>query len=1361
MNRAQRTALAVVVTTVAMVAGFLIGRGSRPDPAPASTSAASGDAGTAAKTGERKVLYYRNPMGLPDTSPVPKKDPMGMDYIPVYEGEDQSGSVKVSADRIQSLGVRTEQVVLRPLRREVRAVGTIEVDERGQYTVAPKFEGWIEKLYVNTSGQGVARGQALADVYSPELVSAQREYLIAYRSVSTLSGAGADAQQGVHQLADAALERLRNWDISEEQIARLRQTGEPRRTLTLVAPAGGYIVKNPPVAGMRFMPGEPLFQIANLGTVWLIADVFEQDLALVKRGAQATLHVDAYPTRAFPGHVTFIYPALNSETRTARVRVELVNSDGLLKPGMYGTVQIDAGSKSEVLMVPDSAVIDSGTRQVVLVSLGEGRFEPRNVKLGARGGGFVEVLSGVSVGELVVTRANFLIDSESNLKAALGGFDADKNTLAAGGVATAAGEGSVVEVDVGANRLRLDHDPIPALKWPRMEMEFAVTPGALPKSLKPGERVKFELQSGKPGEFVINRLEIVSPEQQLRAPLRRRRRRSPTPISIEDAMLARLIDWSLRNVFLVLLATAFAIAAGVYALLKTPVDAIPDLSDVQIIVFTEFPGQAPQVVEDQVTYPLTTAMLGVPRSKVVRGFSFFGASFVYVIFDDGTDLYWARSRVLEYLSGAAARLPAGVSPTLGPDATGVGWVYQYVVTGANRSLAELRTLQDWFIRYQLWKAPGVSEIASIGGFVQQYVVTVDPHKLHAYGIPLSRIIETIRMSNRDVGGRIVELSETEYMVRGIGYLRGAEDIERLTVRAERGVPVRLSELARVELAPDERRGIAELNGQGEVVGGIVVARYGTHVIDVIENVKARIREIASGLPEGVRIEAVYDRSGLIERAIDTLKRTLLEEALIVAAVCLIFLMHARSALVAILMLPVGILIAFVAMHALGINANIMSLGGIAIAIGAMIDAAIVMIENAHKHLERAPPDAPRLALIYAACVEVGPALFFSLLIITVSFLPVFTLEAQEGRLFAPLAYTKTFAMAAAALLSVTLVPVLMLLFIRGKVMAEKRNPINRGLIRLYRPIIHLVLHHRVATIVVALAVTAFTWLPASRLGSEFMPTLNEGTLFFMPTGLPGMSVTKAAELLQTQDRTIKSFPEVESVFGKAGRAITATDPAPVEMFETVINLKPEAQWRPGMTIDKLIAEMDRALQFPGIANSWTMPIRARIDMLSTGIRTPVGIKVYGRDLGEIERLAREIEVAVKTVPGTTSAFAERLTGGFYLNIEPDYEKLSRYGIRVGDVQEVIASALGGEMITTTVEGRERFGVAVRYPRDFRSDPQAIATQVLVQAEREAGQADGDGSAWPAGEGESVEGRAGDPHRERAARRLHLRRPARP
>jgi len=778
-------------------------------------------------------------------------------------------------------------------------------------------------------------------------------------------------------------------------------------------------------------------------------------------------------------------------------------------------------------------------------------------------------------------------------------------------------------------------------------------------------------------------------------------------------MLAKIIEWSVRNVFLVLLATLIIIGAGIYAVIKTPLDALPDLSDVQVIVYTEYPGQAPQVVEDQVTYPLTTALLSVPNSKVVRGFSFFGASFVYVIFEDGTDIYWARSRVLEYLNFASKSLPAGVTPALGPDATGVGWVYQYALTSTRHTLAELRTLQDWFVRYQLTKAEGISEIASIGGFVQQYQVTVDPQKLQAYDIPLSRISEVIRTSNADVGGRIVEMSETEYMVRGRGYLRGAEDIEKLVLKASRGIPVLLRDVARVELGPDERRGVVELDGEGEVVGGIAVARYGENAMSVIDNLEAKIEEIRPGLPEGVNIETVYDRSDLIQRAVDNLKFTLLEESIIVALVCIVFLLHVRSALVAILMLPIGILMSFIVMRWLGLNSNIMSLGGIAIAIGAMVDAAIVMIENAHKHLERAPPEKPRVQIIIEACREVGPALFFSLLIITVSFLPVFTLESQEGRMFSPLAFTKTFAMGAAALLSVTLVPVLMLLFVRGRIIPEYKNPVNRFLIWVYRPIIQGVLRWKVITIFVALVVLVVSILPARQLGSEFMPRLNEGTLLYMPASLPGMSITKAAELMQTQDRIIKSFPEVASVFGKAGRAATATDPAPVEMFETVVNLKPEKEWRPGMTVDKLIAEMNEALKFPGVANSWTMPIQGRLDMLSTGIRTPIGIKVFGMDLAGIERLATQIEAVVQAVPGTTSAFAERITGGFYLDIAPDYDALARYGLTVGEVQVVIGTALGGELVTTTVEGRERFGVNVRYPRELRSDPQRIATEVLV------------------------------------------------
>ena len=784
-------------------------------------------------------------------------------------------------------------------------------------------------------------------------------------------------------------------------------------------------------------------------------------------------------------------------------------------------------------------------------------------------------------------------------------------------------------------------------------------------------------------------------------------------------MLAALIAWSGRNRFLVLLATLFIVVAGVVAVARTPLDALPDLSDVQVIVYTEFPGQAPQVVEDQVTYPLTTAMLAVPRSRVVRGFSFFGASFVYVIFEDGTDIYWARSRVLEYLNFAAARLPKGVSPSLGPDATGVGWVYQYVLQAKDRTLAELRAIQDWYLRYQLTKAPGVAEVASLGGFVQTYQVTVDPMKLRSFGIPLMKVSQVIRDSNRDVGGRAIEMAETEYMVRGRGYLRGKADIESLVLRSDGGTPVLVRDVARVELVPDERRGLAELNGEGEVVSGIAVARFGENALAVIDGLKRKLDELAAGLPEGVSVTTVYDRSELIHRAIDTLVRTLLEESLIVALVCIVFLMHVRSALVAIVMLPVGVLIAFIAMRLLGMNSNLMSLGGIAIAIGAMVDAAIVMIENAHKHLERLDRERPghtpgeRAAAMIAACQEVGPALFFSLLIITVSFLPVFTLESQEGRLFAPLAYTKTFAMAGAALLSVTLVPVLMLMFVRGRILPEARNPLNRVLVAVYRPVIAAVMRWKALTVALALAAVAATYFPASRLGSEFMPTLDEGTLLYMPASLPGMSVTKAAEVLQTQDKIIKSFPEVRSVFGKAGRAATATDPAPMEMFETVINLKPHDQWRPGMTTDKLIAELDGALQFPGISNAWTMPIKARIDMLSTGIRTPIGIKVFGKDLAEMDRLAREIEAVVKQVPGTTSAFAERLTGGSYLDIVPDREKLARYGLSVGELMDVIGTALGGETVTTTVEGRERFGVTVRYPRELRTSPAQIEREVLV------------------------------------------------
>ncbi len=778
-------------------------------------------------------------------------------------------------------------------------------------------------------------------------------------------------------------------------------------------------------------------------------------------------------------------------------------------------------------------------------------------------------------------------------------------------------------------------------------------------------------------------------------------------------MLKKIIELSINNRLIVILLTVFILAAGLLAVYRTPVDAIPDLSDVQVIIYTEYPGQAPQVVEDQVTYALTTAMLAVPKAKVVRGFSFFGVSFVYIIFEDGTDIYWARSRVLEYLNFASGKLPRGVTPTLGPDATGVGWVFQYTVEGKGYSLAELRSIQDWYVRYQLTKVPGVSEVASIGGFVKQYQVNIDPNKLLTYDVNIKDVISSIKMSNTDVGGRVVELAEREYMVRGLGYIKNIPDIENIVLKVDRtGTPIKIKDVARVEIGPDERRGITEKDGEGEVVSGIVVMRFKENALRVIDGVKEKIEELKTGLPPGVTITTAYDRSGLIHRAIDTLKEKLLEESVIVSIVCIAFLLHIRSALVAILMLPVGVLSSLIVMRYLNINANIMSLGGIAIAIGAMIDGAIVMIENAHKHIEREGGRKPHREIIIDAAKEVGPPLFFSLLIITVSFMPVFTLEAQEGRLFKPLAYTKTFAMAASAILSVTLVPVLMYFFIKGHIIEERKNPLTRLMIWIYRPVIKLVLKAKVLTVFLAVVVLAFTYYPVKKLGSEFMPTLYEGSLMFMTSTLPGVSVTKIGEILQTTDRIIKSFPEVDSVLGKVGRAQSATDPAPLEMFETVINLKPEKEWRPGMTVDRLTAEMSGALEMPGLPIAWSMPIKNRVDMLATGIRTPVGLKVFGKDLTTIEALATEIESVLKTVPGTASAYAERIISGYYVDINIKRNEAARYGLKVEDIQQVIQSAIGGENVTTTVEGFERYPVNVRYKRELRDDVDKIG-RVLV------------------------------------------------
>ncbi|HHJ12577.1 MAG TPA: efflux RND transporter permease subunit [Chromatiales bacterium] len=789
-------------------------------------------------------------------------------------------------------------------------------------------------------------------------------------------------------------------------------------------------------------------------------------------------------------------------------------------------------------------------------------------------------------------------------------------------------------------------------------------------------------------------------------------------------MLKQIIHWSIENRFLVLILTALLAVAGVISVKQTPLDAIPDLSDVQVIIRTPFPGQAPQVVEDQVTYPITTTMLSVPGAKTVRGYSFFGDSYVYVLFEDGTDPYWARSRVLEYLNQATKDLPQGVSPQLGPDATGVGWVYEYALVDrtGKHDLSQLRSLQDWFLKFELQTVPGVAEVATVGGMVKQYQVVIDPDRLRAFGIPLSRVRQAIRNGNQEVGGSVIELAEAEYMIRTRGYLGSVEDIETIPVGVSKdGTPILVRDLGEVRLGPQMRRGVAELDGEGEVVGGIIVMRYGENALEVIHKVKEKLEELKPGLPEGVEIVPTYDRSALIKRSVRTLSEKLIEEFIVVALVCLVFLFHLRSSLVAVISLPLGVMAAFMVMNAQGINANIMSLGGIAIAIGAMVDAAIVMIENAHKHLDHwsqanggALPDSrTRWEIMRDASVEVGPALFFSLLIITLSFVPVFSLEAQEGRLFAPLAFTKTYAMAAAAGLSVTLVPVLMGYFIRGRIPSEEANPISRVLIRGYQPLLKGLLHHPWLTLAIALATMATLWYPLRNLGSEFMPELEEGDLLYMPTTLPAVSIGKAAELLQQTDRMIRTVPEVERVFGKVGRADTATDPAPLTMIETTIMLKPKDQWRPGVTLDDLIAELQQKVKLPGVTNAWVQPIKTRIDMLATGIKTPVGIKVSGPDLKVIEDIGRQIEGVLNTVPGTASAYSERVKGGRYIEVVPDRVKAARFGLNISDVNEIIGAAVGGVNITRTVEGLERYPVNVRYPRAVRDDIDKLANLPIV------------------------------------------------
>ena len=788
-------------------------------------------------------------------------------------------------------------------------------------------------------------------------------------------------------------------------------------------------------------------------------------------------------------------------------------------------------------------------------------------------------------------------------------------------------------------------------------------------------------------------------------------------------MINAIIDLSLRDRFMVLMATVIIGLFGIFSYVNAPLDAIPDLSDVQVIIFTEYAGQSPQVVEDQVTYPLTTSMLAVPKTKVVRGYSFFGLSFVYIIFEDDTDMYWARSRVLESINYISGRLPQGITPTLGPDATGVGWIYEYALVDrtGKHDLAQLRSLQDWYLRYPLQTVDGVSEVAGVGGYVKQYQVEVDPNALLRYGIPLSKVRHAIQRSNNDVGGRLIEMAETEYMVRGLGYIQSLDDLNSIPVSVDSdGTPIRLQDVASVQLGPELRRGLVDLNGEGEVAGGVVIMRFGENALATIKGVREKLKELEAGLPEGVEIVTVYDRGDLIERAVDSLNTSLMQELAIVSLIVIMFLLHARSAFVAIITLPLGILMAFIVMRYQGLNANIMSLGGIAITIGTMVDGAIVMVENAHtrlalakEKLSRELTNDERWETIGESCHEVGPALFFSLLVITVSFIPIFTMQAQEGRLFSPLAFTATYAMASAAILAITLVPVMMGYLLRGKIIAEHKNPVNRLLHAIHTPALTAAMRWRGATVLLAALLLAVTYYPFSKLGSEFMPPLDEGDILYMPTTFPGISITKAKELLQQTDRILATFPEVHHVFGKVGRAESATDSAPLSMIETTIRLKPKEQWPdPGKTTKELMAEMDKAIHFPGLANAWTMPIKTRIDMLSTGIKTPVGIKVSGPDLNVLQRISLQIEEAMKTMPETLSAFGDRAVGGYYLDFVINRESAARYGLTVGDVQDVIQSAIGGMNVTWTVEGLERYPVNVRYPRELRDDFETLK-RVLI------------------------------------------------
>ncbi len=1305
----MRRITAVTAVVVTLAAGFIAG------------GTWSAHRSGSAHASAHAATLYTCPMHPDYRSERPGNCPIcGMPIVAKHAGGDTTakalphGAVQVSPERQQAIGIRLGVVSRVAGAQSLRTTGRVEPDENRVYPIVAAVSGWIRNAESVATGDAVKKDQVLASFLAPEVEfrSAQQSYFTGleafYRMAVTQPQPQSQSQLHASvrgEVIDRMADALRSMGVSNSQLREMGKRRELVPDIRVESPVDGVVLKRSVSPGLRFDRGFEFYRIADLNRVWILADVYRHQLPFIRRGASARI-ATAEKSSALSATVSQSEPIFDESTLTLKVRLEVANPRRELKPGMFVDVEFPVELPA-ALVVPADAIVDSGLRKTVFVDRGNGYFEPRLVETGWRAGDDVEVTKGLTAGERIVISGTFFIDSESRMKAP-------------------------ARVDIGRAGARSN---VRDARGPQGSRQRRPYGGA--------RRARVLLLFGQLQSAV------------------RRRPVAPREEDGREAMIERIIDLSVRNKFLVLLLVGAAALAGAHALRNVPLDAIPDLGDTQVIIYSRW-ERSPDLVEAQVTYPIVTAMLGAPRVRAVRGVSDFGYSFVYVIFEDGADTYWARTRTLEYLSGVLSKLPPDSRTELGPDATGLGWVFQYALVdrSGKHSLADLRSSQDWYLRYHLKSVPGVSEVASVGGFGRQYQVAVDPNRLRNYKLSIQRVVEAVRGGNAETAGRLIEFGGTEYMVRGRGYAKSVSDFESIVVSAsESGTPVRIRDIGHVTVGPDLRRGVADLDGAGEVVSGIVVMRQGENAVDVIDRVKERIRQIKPGLPSGMEIVPIYDRSVLIRGAIDNVSETLVEVVLTVVFIVLLFLWHVPSALIPLITIPVAVLVAFIPFSAMGITANIMSLGGIAIAMGELVDAAIVVVEQTHKKLEQAQRDGSTRdyhQVVLEAVREVAPASFFALLVIAVSFLPVLTLESQEGRLFKPLAYTKTLTMLVAAALVITLDPALRVLFTRvrrfefrpawlcrvvnavavGRIRPEETHPISRVLTRMYEPVVRWSLRWKWSVIGGAAALVVATIPVFMHLGSEFMPPLREGSLFYMPTTMPGISIGEAQKLVQVSDRTIKQFPEVDRVLGKAGRADTSTDPAPLSMLETVITLKPTSEWRrvetwysgwapewmkrvlrhvtpDRISEEQLVEEMNAALTYPGVSNAWTMPIKGRIDMLTTGIRTPVGLKVSGADFAEIEKIGMAIEAALPAVRGTRNVFAERTGSGYFLDIEWNRDALARYGLSIETAQSVVQNAIGGENVTTTVEGRERYPVNVRYMRDFRSDTDALAQRACA------------------------------------------------